>query len=163
MGGDGGYLNTLTLDGVTYTFNPVANTVTADKTTTNGGKAVVIIFNTTTHELAVNTDLGGKFSIDLDAGSYVYAPNGKDLVVKVENIAPSQCWITTVMARPASSRSPCCRRPVAPRLTWIRTTRPARALELAPPRSTQVSAAGVAIADASATGGVLIRTWTAPT
>ena len=72
FGSDGGYIKTLTVDGVTYTYDG-NNTVTA-------AVAHAFSFNTSTDVLTVTTAAGGTIAVDLqgvvgvDVGHYTYTP-----------------------------------------------------------------------------------------
>jgi large repetitive protein len=70
VGADGGYVDQLVVDGVTYAFNQTAHTITAS----NGSTPV---FNNTSDVLTVTTSHGGVFVVHLDNGAYTYtAPAG---------------------------------------------------------------------------------------
>ncbi|MEN9657405.1 MAG: hypothetical protein RL571_870 [Pseudomonadota bacterium] len=68
FGADGGHMNDITVDGVKYTFNVAGNSIT-----TSAG-AGTYSFDAATHQLKVNTVLGGQFAIDMDDGKYTYTP-----------------------------------------------------------------------------------------
>ena len=71
FGADGpGNLTTLTIDGTTYTYDPATDTVSASGGTNNG------TYDSTTNELTVETNLGGKFVINVKDGSYNYTASG---------------------------------------------------------------------------------------
>ncbi len=71
FGADGsGNLTTLTLDGTTYTYDPVANAVTSSGGTNRG------TFNAAAGELTIETNLGGKFVINVHDGTYAYTASG---------------------------------------------------------------------------------------
>jgi T1SS-143 domain-containing protein len=69
FGADGGFLQTLSVDGSVYTFNPAANSGTGGVTVTGTNRGV---FDTADNTLTVTTLLGGKFVVDLDTGDYTY-------------------------------------------------------------------------------------------
>jgi hypothetical protein len=66
VGADGGYIHYVTVDGVTYTFDPTAHTIV----TSNGSTAN---WNATTDTLTVLTSHGGTFAVSMGTGSYTYA------------------------------------------------------------------------------------------
>ncbi len=68
FGADGGHMNDITVDGVKYTFDVAHNSVV---TTAAAG---TYTFDAVTHQLKVNTVLGGQFAIDMDDGKYTYTP-----------------------------------------------------------------------------------------
>jgi len=63
MGADGGYMASLTIDGVTYAYNG-AVTGTAAGT-----------YDGATHVWTIQTAEGGKFVVDMDTGDYSYTPS----------------------------------------------------------------------------------------
>jgi len=71
FGADGGYIKSITIDGVTYTYNPAS-----------GGSVVVSgggdkgSFDTSTDTLTVTTNYGGKFVVDMDDATYHYVAPG---------------------------------------------------------------------------------------
>jgi large repetitive protein len=65
VGADGGYVKSITVEGVTYTFDPATDTVS---NATNG----LIHFDTSTKQLSVILTSGGHFLVDMDDGSYQY-------------------------------------------------------------------------------------------
>jgi VCBS repeat-containing protein len=68
FGADGGYVNSITVDGVTYTFNPTANTITAS----NGSTPT---YNTSTKILTVETDAGGsELAVVMTTGAFTFQP-----------------------------------------------------------------------------------------
>ncbi|MBL8454037.1 MAG: VCBS domain-containing protein, partial [Zoogloea sp.] len=69
FGGDGGHISSITIEGVTYTYNPAgATSVTQSGGTGNG------TYNATTHLLTVRTDDGGTLVVNMSTGSYNYTP-----------------------------------------------------------------------------------------
>jgi hypothetical protein len=68
FGADGGHMNDITVDGVKYTFNVAGNSITT------AAGAGTYSFDAATHQLKVNTVLGGQFVIDMDDGKYTYTP-----------------------------------------------------------------------------------------
>uniref|UniRef100_UPI0025ECD6A5 type I secretion C-terminal target domain-containing protein n=1 Tax=Iodobacter sp. TaxID=1915058 RepID=UPI0025ECD6A5 len=81
FGADGGHMNDITVDGVKYTFNVAGNSIT---TTAAAG---AYFFDAATHQLKVNTILGGQFAIDMDDGKYAYTPPVIKTSGSSENIA----------------------------------------------------------------------------
>jgi T1SS-143 domain-containing protein len=67
VGADDGYLQSVGVDGQTYSYNPVTGAITA----TGGSYS----YNTTTHVLTLNTSQGGVFVVDMDNGDYTYQAN----------------------------------------------------------------------------------------
>lgn len=65
VGADGGYVKSITIEGVTYVFDPVANTVS----NVDNGLAV---FSATTKHLSVALASGGQFVVDMGEGGYQY-------------------------------------------------------------------------------------------
>ncbi|MBY0444453.1 MAG: VWA domain-containing protein, partial [Burkholderiales bacterium] len=68
FGADGGHMNDITVDGVKYTFNVATNSIVTS------AAASKYTFDAVTHQLKVNTVLGGQFAIDMDDGKYAYTP-----------------------------------------------------------------------------------------
>ena len=69
FGADGGHIQSITVDGVTYTFDPSANTVTNTSATATYDQA--------SHTLTVDTDtskVGGEFAIVLTTGAFTFQP-----------------------------------------------------------------------------------------
>ncbi|OLO03143.1 VCBS domain-containing protein, partial [Salinicola socius] len=66
FGGDGGYIKSLVIDGVTYSFDKSSGAVTASSST------AVFSVDNSTHALSVTTALGSKLVMDMDDGSYRY-------------------------------------------------------------------------------------------
>ncbi len=69
VGGDMGHLRSVAVDGVTFTWNYSANTIS-----TSGAGTASAAFDTTTHMLSVTTASGGLLNIDMDNGDYSYRP-----------------------------------------------------------------------------------------
>jgi hypothetical protein len=86
FGADGGHLETLTIDGTTYTYDPKALSGAGSVTKVGTGNGV---FDTTTNSLTVNTVAGGKFVVNLDTGDYAYTPLPTITSAKVESISYS--------------------------------------------------------------------------
>ncbi|NCS66236.1 MAG: type I secretion C-terminal target domain-containing protein, partial [Betaproteobacteria bacterium] len=68
IGADGGYLESIGVDGYNYTFNPTTGGLTG----TGGSYS----YNSTSHVLTVNTSQGGILAVDMDNGDYTYQANG---------------------------------------------------------------------------------------
>jgi hypothetical protein len=66
LGADGGVVKSITINGVTYTYNEAANTVTTSGGTNQG------VFVAATSVLTVTTINGGKFVVDMNDGDYSY-------------------------------------------------------------------------------------------
>ena len=69
FGADGGHVQSIAVDGTTYTYDPtaggsIAHTGGVDKGT----------FATSTNELTVTLDAGGKIAFNMDTGHYLYTP-----------------------------------------------------------------------------------------
>jgi len=84
FGADGGHLETLTIDGTTYTYDPKASGGAGAVTKVGTGTGV---FNTTDNTLAVNTTNGGKMVVNLDTGDYTYTAAPTITTAKVESIS----------------------------------------------------------------------------
>ncbi|MBP9684551.1 MAG: type I secretion C-terminal target domain-containing protein, partial [Rhodoferax sp.] len=69
FGADGGYLNTITIEGTTYTYDPKALNGAGQVTKVGTGKGV---FDTANNTLTVTTNKDGKLVINLDTGDYSY-------------------------------------------------------------------------------------------
>ena len=67
IGADGGYLESIGVDGYNYTFNPTTGGLTG----TGGSYS----YNSTSHVLTVNTSQGGILAVDMDNGDYIYQAN----------------------------------------------------------------------------------------
>lgn len=65
VGADGGYVKSITVEGVTYVFDPSADTIS---NAANG----LTHFDTATKQLTVTLSSGGHFVVDMDDGSYQY-------------------------------------------------------------------------------------------
>ncbi len=66
FGADGGFLQSVTVDGVIFTFDPDAGTVSESSATTADS------FNNVENILTVTTTAGGIFLVDFDNGNYEY-------------------------------------------------------------------------------------------
>ncbi len=73
VGADGGSINTLTLDGITYTYTEATATVAA-QVAASDGRVIGTAFDPVTNSLTVDTTAQGRFVVDLDGGSYSYLP-----------------------------------------------------------------------------------------
>jgi uncharacterized protein YegL len=67
FGADGGYVKSITVDGVTYTFDPTANSITP-----SGGSGS-FTYNTTTKTLTVDTD-GSELAVVMTTGAFTFQP-----------------------------------------------------------------------------------------
>ncbi|WP_133154970.1 BapA/Bap/LapF family large adhesin [Billgrantia endophytica] len=67
FGADDGHILSITVDGVTYLYDPEAND--GEGAVTGGGE-----FNPATNELTVETNAGGTFTLDMQTGAYTYVP-----------------------------------------------------------------------------------------
>ncbi|WP_298628298.1 Ig-like domain-containing protein [uncultured Legionella sp.] len=65
FGADGGYVSSITVEGTTYTFNYVSNSITV----TGADRSA---FNVANSILSINTSGGGVFEIALNQGTYIY-------------------------------------------------------------------------------------------
>ena len=69
FGADGGHIQSITVDGVTYTYNDSASgSITVTGGTSHG------TFNTATQQLSVTTAAGGTLVVNMSSGSYTYTP-----------------------------------------------------------------------------------------
>ena len=84
FGADGGFLQTLSVDGSVYAFDPTANSGTGGVTVTGTNRGV---FDTAGNTLTVTTLLGGKFVVDLDTGDYTYTAAPTITVAQQESIS----------------------------------------------------------------------------
>ncbi|WIX33732.1 Ig-like domain-containing protein [Salinicola sp. JS01] len=66
MGGDGGFVKSLAVDGVTFTFDKASGAISASSST------VSYTYDSSSHKLGITTELGGKLIMDMDDGSYRY-------------------------------------------------------------------------------------------
>jgi len=80
FGGDDGTLYTISLDGSTYTYDAQNNAVT------QSGTENTYSYDSTTQVLSVETNLDGKFEINLDTGDYQYTASGAQTVRETESI-----------------------------------------------------------------------------
>ncbi len=70
FGADGGFIKSITVDGVTYTYDPKANNGAGGMTTAGGTSAGT--FDTSTNSISVATSHGGTVVVDMDTGAYTY-------------------------------------------------------------------------------------------
>jgi len=78
VGADGGYIQSVTIEGTTYTFNPAAGgsvTVTGTNHST---------FNDPANILTITTAQGGTWTIDLDDGGYSYQASSGSVIAADE-------------------------------------------------------------------------------
>ncbi len=74
FGADGGFVQSITVDGVTYTFNPAANGGAGGITTSGGGS---FTYDGTTKTLTVDTDtnvVGGELAMVMTTGAFTFQP-----------------------------------------------------------------------------------------
>jgi VCBS repeat-containing protein len=74
FGADGGYVKSITVDGVTYTFNPTANAGAGEITI---GGVPYTGYNATTKTLTVDTDTGasgGELAMVMTTGAFTFQP-----------------------------------------------------------------------------------------
>ncbi len=69
FGGDGGHISSITVEGVTYTYDPSGATSIA----VSGGSSQGT-YDPATHQLTVRTDDGGTLVVNMNTGSYNYTP-----------------------------------------------------------------------------------------
>src|SRR5262249_4300670 len=72
FGADGGHVQSITVDGVTYTFNPTTNSIT-----TSGGDGSYT-YTAATHTLTVDTDTGasgGELAMVMTTGAFTFQPS----------------------------------------------------------------------------------------
>ncbi|MDO6673788.1 VCBS domain-containing protein, partial [Cobetia amphilecti] len=67
LGADGGYLQWVTVDGTTYSYDPVTNTVSATGSDNSS-------YDADSLELIISTDLGGSMLFNLGSGDFTYTP-----------------------------------------------------------------------------------------
>ena len=70
FGADGGFIKSITVDGVTYTYDPKANSGEGGMTVT--GTASHGTFDTATNSISVATNHGATVVVDMDTGAYTY-------------------------------------------------------------------------------------------
>ncbi len=71
LGGDGGYVKSITVDGVTYAYDPDSGgSIVVSGGTSHG------TFDTATDTITVTTGYGGQFVVDLDAATFQYVAPG---------------------------------------------------------------------------------------
>lgn len=68
FGADGGYVRSVVLDGITYSYNISTNAVSASS------GSVSVNYDTDTRVLSVNTALGEKIMVNMLSGDYSYIP-----------------------------------------------------------------------------------------
>ena len=69
FGADGGHIRSITVEGITYTYNSTgATSVSVSGGPSNGS------YNATTHLLTVHTDDGGTLVMNMSTGAYTYTP-----------------------------------------------------------------------------------------
>src|SRR5262245_44982478 len=76
FGADGGYVQSITVDGVIYTFNPAANGEAGGITTAGGDSSFT--YNGTTKTLTVDTDTGasgGELAMVMTTGAFTFQPS----------------------------------------------------------------------------------------
>jgi len=74
FGADGGFVQSITVDSVTYTFNPAANGGAGGITTSGGGS---FTYDGTTKTLTVDTDtnvVGGELAMVMTTGAFTFQP-----------------------------------------------------------------------------------------
>ncbi|MDH2372737.1 VCBS domain-containing protein, partial [Cobetia sp. 3AK] len=67
LGADGGYLQSVTVDGTTYSYDPDTNAVSATGTDNSS-------YDADSLELTISTDLGGSMLFNLGTGDFSYTP-----------------------------------------------------------------------------------------
>jgi len=80
FGADGGDIQTVILDGSTYTYYAETNEVLVTAGTNNS------TYDNTTYELSIETGLDGKFVINVDNGDYNYTASGEQTEREEERI-----------------------------------------------------------------------------
>jgi hypothetical protein len=74
FGADGGFVQSITVDGVTYTFNPATNGGAGGITTSGGGS---FVYDGSTKTLTVDTDtnvVGGELAMVMTTGAFTFQP-----------------------------------------------------------------------------------------
>jgi len=87
-GADGGYVSEISFDGMVFTYNKDANSISpsGSSSSINGAS-----FNTISHELTINTTQGETFVVDMHTGEYSYAALGAEEQVGPDvNVNPSE-------------------------------------------------------------------------
>ncbi len=69
FGADGGHIQSIKVDGVTYTYNPAGATSVSVTGGTSQGS-----YDPATHQLTVRTDDGGTLVVNMNTGAYNYTP-----------------------------------------------------------------------------------------
>ena len=72
FGADGGHIQSIKVNGVTYTYDPTADGGNGSVTASGGVDAGT--YNASRHELTVKTSDGGNLVVNLSTGSYSYTP-----------------------------------------------------------------------------------------
>ncbi len=70
FGADGGFVKSITVDGITYTYDPKANNGDGGMTSTGGTSHGT--FDTSTNSISVASSHGGTVVVDMDTGAYSY-------------------------------------------------------------------------------------------
>ncbi|MDF9905773.1 UNVERIFIED_ORG: VCBS repeat-containing protein [Pseudomonas reinekei] len=84
FGADGGFIKTITVDGITYTYDPSAN---SNQGSLNfSGSVNHGTFNTVDNTLSIATNNSGTLLVNLDTGEYTYISQKATSVVITENI-----------------------------------------------------------------------------
>ncbi len=84
FGADGGFIKSIVVDGITYTYDPKALNNQGSVTATGVG-TVTGIFNTANNTLSVSTTKGGTLLVNLDTGEFTYTSQTVSTTQKVEN------------------------------------------------------------------------------
>ncbi|WP_156322314.1 S-layer family protein, partial [Pseudomonas sp. P1.8] len=84
FGADGGFIKSVVVDGITYTYDPKGNnnqgSLTASSVTNHG------TFNTVNNSISIATSNGGTLVVNLDTGEYSYTSQKTTSTVITENI-----------------------------------------------------------------------------
>ena len=80
FGADGGYLKSITVDGVVYSYDVSTHSGTVSGISHG-------IFDTSTHKWTIDTSLGGSLSVNMDTASYSYSAPSTLNSSKTENIS----------------------------------------------------------------------------
>jgi VCBS repeat-containing protein len=84
FGADGGFVKSLVVGGITYTFDPTANSNQGGMTVAGG--AGTGTFDTVSNSITITTGSGGTLIVDMDTGEYIYTPPKVSGVQVTENI-----------------------------------------------------------------------------
>ncbi|MCG8425938.1 MAG: VWA domain-containing protein, partial [Chromatiales bacterium] len=76
FGADDSYVLSLSVDGTTYTYDPVADTITV---TTTPGSSDNHTFDTVENEITIDTAQNGQLIVNLDTGDYSYISDPNNL------------------------------------------------------------------------------------